>query len=291
MASAWASADPAGKRRMVCRLMALRGINVQNLRHVPDVLEPKHTLSRKQVHNAMDRRDALDVTTVHLPKVSGGAFEWPVVLPQSWLRCASSVPGFRDIIFGALRDRPCSTTRPWRLIVYLDEITPGNPLRPDSKRKITAIYASCLELGSALCSESACFCIGVIRTTVSKQIVGGMSGIVRALLRSIFLGPTSLSSAGTVLDDGSLLFVKFHRLLCDEAAGKSVWCVKGAAGLRPCMHCKNVVMLSEAGDGLKDFDEQNYLVDISCSDRGRFDPMEFDALWRSHDVLARVRTS
>ena len=104
---------------------------------------------------------------------------------------------------------------------------------------------------------------------MAKQVCGGISGIVRALLRVSFLGPASLSTGGVLLSDGTLLFVKFHRLLCDEGAGKSIWCVKGASGLRPCMHCKKVVMLAEAGGGLKDFDDQDYLVDILCSDVGK----------------------
>jgi hypothetical protein len=38
------------------------------------------------------------------------------------------------------------------------------------------------------------------------------------------------------------------------------------------------------------FNPDGYLVDISCADELRFDPMEPDGLWHSHDVLARVKS-
>ena len=80
-------------------------------------------------------------------------------------------------------------------------------------------------------------------------------------------------------------------MLSDEAAGKSVWCVKGAVGIKPCVDCKKVVCRAADGQGLATFDDKDYLVDISCSDASRFDPMDIDGLWHSHDVLAGLKAS
>ena len=41
--------------------------------------------------------------------------------------------------------------------------------------------------------------IGTLRTGVVKHIKGGMSNVVRQLLRDMFLGATSLSSGGLSL--------------------------------------------------------------------------------------------
>ena len=68
-------------------------------------------------------------------------------------------------------------------------------------------------------------------------------------------------------------------------------CVKGAAGIKPCMDCKNVVCKATDGRSLTTFNDGDYLVDISCSDASRFDPMGPDALWHSHDVLANLKAS
>jgi hypothetical protein len=101
-----------------------------------------------------------------------------------------------------------------------------------------------------------------------------------------------LSHGGLALgNDIGILFARYRRLLSDEAAGKSVWCVKGAAGIKPCMDCKNVVCKATDGRSLTNFDDGDYLVDISCSDASRFDPMGPDALWHSHDVLANLKAS
>ncbi len=116
---------------------------------------------------------------------------------------------------------------------------------PDTKRKITAFYASFLELGDFLSSEAAWLTIGTLRTSVAKNIIGGISNVVRQLLRAMFVGPTSLAVGGAVLQSG-LFFARFRRILSDEAAGKAVFCVKGALGLKPCMDCKNVVALQGA---------------------------------------------
>ena len=75
MASVWATAEPAAKRRMVSQMMSLRGINAQNLRHVLDVVEPDNALTRKAVRRAVDRSDVLKVTSVKLPLVEGGEFD------------------------------------------------------------------------------------------------------------------------------------------------------------------------------------------------------------------------
>ncbi len=57
------------------------------------------------------------------------------------------------------------------------------------------------------------------------------------------------------------------------------------------MDCKNVVCKATDGRSLTTFDDGDYLVDISCSDASRFDPMDPDALWHSHDVLANLKAS
>ena len=67
--------------------------------------------------------------------------------------------------------------------MYIDDITPGNPLRPDNKRKITAVYASCIELGNFLRLEEAWLALGVIRTNVVKEVKGGLSNAIRQLLK------------------------------------------------------------------------------------------------------------
>jgi len=275
------AAQPLAKRQMLSRMLSVSGINRSNLAAVLSMTDIDATA--KELAAAENRNDAVEEEVVKLPLSEGGEFLWPVVLPHSWLTAASKTSGLGEILAAALRTTPSSVAEPWRLVLYQDEITPGNPLRPDNKRKISAFYASFCELGQALCCEDSWFFLGAIRSSVAKTVQGGMSGVVRFLLRAMFLGPRSLKLSphdlggdadkrgfAAALADGTIVFVKFHRLLCDEGAGKAVWSVKGASGLRPCMHCKNVVAVEEEAAGsLTSFDDQGYLVDIACSDATR----------------------
>ena len=48
---------------------------------------------------------------------------------------------------------PPSVASPWKLILYTDEVLPGNQLAYRNARKMWAIYWSILEFGSALADE------------------------------------------------------------------------------------------------------------------------------------------
>ena len=64
--------------------------------------------------------------------------------------------GFRDMLRERHQANPSSASSPWSLILYTDEVTPGNPLAPVIGRKIQAIYWSFAEFGSMyLCRENA----------------------------------------------------------------------------------------------------------------------------------------
>ncbi len=147
----------------------------------------------------LEKEIALDFSTVKLPLIAGGYLDWPTALPHAWLPCCLRVPAFRDISMQSCAKHPSSFQRPWNLVLYLDEITPGNVLRPDNKRKITAFYASLLEFDDFLRYEAAWMTLGTLRTGVVKNIKGGMSNVVRQLLRAMFLGATSLSHGGLAL--------------------------------------------------------------------------------------------
>ena len=292
MLPALPSNEGDGKRRAIAQLLSLRGATAANVRNVLDLLHPD-AASRWDVREALARNAQPVCTSVRLPLKGHGEFEWPVALVQDLLpRCLQHCDGFRSQFMRALANHPCTPDSPWRLILYLDEITPGNPLRPDNKRKITALYASWLELGDFLRVEEAWLTLGVIRTDTLKYVQGGIGVAVRHLIRALFLGRRSLSDCGVAVnnDPPTLFFCKFLRLLSDEAAGKAVISVKGASGIRPCLDCKNVVALGDdVNPSLASTDNTGYLVDIACADSARFDPQTDADLWQAHDRLATLK--
>lgn len=244
-------------------------------------------VTRHEVRSTVDAACCGVQATLSLQRTSGGVFRWPVIPLQDLLpHCVGQCAGFRAIFEQTVsRCRP-SPAQPWHIVLYCDEITPGNPLRPDNKRKVTAFYASFLEFKDALRCEECWLLLGVLRSSLLKDIAGGMSAVVRQLLRQMLLGPRNIRTAGA-LCGSTLVFGRFHRILGDEAAVKAALATKGASGLKPCLHCKNVV--AKAADGrqdLVDCDVEGYLVGIACTDPRLFDPMS-DADWHAaFDLLA-----
>ena len=55
--------------------------------------------------------------------------------------------GFAKFFYQRLRLSPSSPEAPWSLILYSDEIVPGNALSSDNKRKVWGVYFSFMEFG------------------------------------------------------------------------------------------------------------------------------------------------
>ena len=68
--------------------------------------------------------------------------------------CLSSKP-MSDLIRRLAAATPPSIHAPWNIILYTDEVLPGNQLAYRSSRKMWAIYWSVLEFGSAVLSDEA----------------------------------------------------------------------------------------------------------------------------------------
>ena len=84
--------------------------------------------------------------------------------------------GFTRYFYGCLQQNPCSAEHPWRLLLYSDEIVPGNPIGYHNHRKVWVIYYSLAELGlHALCREDAWFMISAARTDHVKELSAGLS--------------------------------------------------------------------------------------------------------------------
>ncbi len=152
----------------------------------------------------------------------------PQLLLQKYVHQSSALAAaFKE----ALRDHPNTYNSPWSMVVYFDELTPGNVLRPDNRRKIMAVYMGFKELGAhIICKTEAWFTIAVVRMTQVREVVGGWSHMLRVLLRRVFLDQPSFSSAGVLLqfDQPHLFFATLTNIIADEAALKLALDSKGA---------------------------------------------------------------
>ena len=201
------------------------------------------------------------IQTVHLETVDGGSMALDVAHPLAILHHAWSTCGpFAAMMQRKLAQKQCSPEDPWSLIMYSDEVVPGNVLAPMPSRKCQVVYYSFLEFGfETLCHEDAWFCITVKRSKLVNKAAGSMGQVVGSLLKLFFPARgLSLASTGMLLPrvdefgcSATRFFAKLGIVVQDGAAHKQVWSTRGDGSIGFCSLCLGLVT---AGSGLADYD-------------------------------------
>lgn len=106
------------------------------------------------------------MTMLELILNNGGVVSVPAVCPQAFLfQAFRQGGGFSKLLAQKFRECPPTPERPWRFVLYSDEVVPGNVLASNNRRKVWVCYASFLELGPLqLGNEDAWFCISATRS-------------------------------------------------------------------------------------------------------------------------------
>ncbi|CAK0866209.1 unnamed protein product, partial [Prorocentrum cordatum] len=208
--------------------------------------------STRDVRAARDM-DALQLTPygptivrADLEMKDGRRFTPEVVNPLAYLYAAAKCQRFADILEETYSRSPCSVSRPWGLVFYSDECKPGNKLKQLNKRAVQNVYFSVLDFGPwVLCKEDMWLCLASARALDISQCEGGMAQLMGALLRLTSHDGHDLRLAGITLDLPSGRSLRIHAkiscLLGDESGLHSMWMSKGSSGVKPCLHCANVV--------------------------------------------------
>ena len=281
------------RRAKIRRLYASSGIAHAKLVQLMRALRNEDDLEEATNITTYNLRDAvnslwkevgeLEVLPYETKKGEETTFSWYTVSFKKMLRHAANVsPNFREILREVWMQTPSTPASPLHLICYCDEVVPGNVLRLDNRRKLLAIYVTIREFGPHLIKNELMWLpIGLIRSSITKDVIGGVSNCMRVLLRRWFL-EDKLHSEGVCLDLGipdsgfATLYFKLGNLVADGDALRATWSVKGASGKLPCICCKNV--LNERVDS-------DYLVHISCCDPAKFDVSTNEEVWAKADIL------
>ena len=181
------------KRRRLQELVGIKGVSDAALSAILQEVrrEPVEGDASRRVCNTAARAAIRDVEVcVDLPLIKGGTAKWTFLHPLRLLRkCLDESPQLRSAYKSALLERPNSMASPWGLILYFDELVPGNVLRLDNKRKTMSVYMSFMQLGHERLSKTEFwFTLAVARANVIRAIDGGWSNMYRILLRSLFFG-------------------------------------------------------------------------------------------------------
>ena len=112
------------------------------------------------------------------------------------------------------------------------------------------------------------WCVG-LRTETKKMTVGRWSRVLRDFLNYLFFSSCGFSTAGvpiTLRGTTHVLFASLHALIADAEGLAEGLEVKGAAGIRPCAVCDNVVALNSDLVSRT----RGHFVEISCSRHSDF---------------------
>lgn len=268
-----------------------RGANVGTVVDVIDELHERNLLESSVSKGALRqshkraRSDWKDkyCTIIPLSLETGDTFQWCTLSPHSAIQFfLDRVNEFEQFL--SLRQEGT----PLEMIVYTDEIVPGNPLHPDNARRCSTIYISFLQWKTFLFSELVWLPVAILRTSIIKSVSGGFSHCMRKLFES-----WKQSFEGDRLhiqNQRTYVFpIRYTVSVMDESAQHQTWSVKGSAGRRPCLKCKNAVA-KYAGDRLDlASDVSSYFRDICCPDIDEFDPMLDTDAFEAVDHLRRER--
>ena len=184
-----------------------------------------------------------------------------------------------------------SALHPLHVVVYYDEVVPGNVLAPDNLRRSTLFYFSFLEFLDYMghC-DAAWVTLGLLRTTQVELVPGGLSEVLQIFMPN-FLEVWPEDGIIFVFNDKPRL-VRVHKeikFLADIAGHKYVWGFKGISGLKACRKCSNVVS-KDAGDKLTREQRAHGLVDIAESDASKFVATTNQEIWDTADHLQAMAT-
>ena len=165
--------------------------------------------------------------------------------------------------YASLLQRCFASGQKGRVVLYVDEVVPGNPLRPENRRSFYSFFWLFMDYPDWFRSSDMGwhdFC--TVTQEHVKAIPGGVSAIVARIL-SIFWGEGdnhNMERLGVrVACPRGTIHIKagFGAFLLDERAEKFICCVKGSSGTKVCMSCQNVVARAHPdavlGTGLRRF--------------------------------------
>ena len=281
------SSDAAAKRQKLKGIVGLKGVSSSAL---AAILERTHRegiepASRWQIGSLLKNEFSQVRHTIELELQEGGSFTWEVCRVDSLMQYfVNECETFKQGLAGAVRS---ARAMPLRTAWYLDEIVPGNVLRPDNNRKFWAFYMGFEDLPRhRLGQEQWWLPIAVLRSRVASSVVGGLSHCFKVLLKSALFEPCRLATVGfaLTLDEPVLVRIRSSSVIGDESALKGFWKNKGASGTKPCLFCGNLVAMQS---GLAE--DNPRLIDVSCCDHRRFQVCNDSDIWEAFDRLGAVR--
>ena len=258
-------------RRSAATLLGAKGLTRSQASKAMNTLgdEP---LTTKQVEKAFEEAVGevchSDIACqIPLEQIDGEEFNWDEALPQGVLRDRAVSSACVSRSLGAIEASP---SRPMHIMIAHDDVTAGNINKPDNKRKFCAFYFSIREFGRYLLLNSAFwFCVGILRSNIISDTVGGLSCIIAKIVRLFPLQtPENFASGAliTVASTPRLFFGKISNIMADGVGEQPLFEISASARQKQCLRC-NVVHLGLLTDEDERIESKDgYFVEIDCMD-------------------------
>ena len=160
--------------------------------------------------------------------------------------CFKQGGGWASMLQEIHTKQPSSVSKPWDLLLYADEVIPGNALAHRQERKTWAIYGSFSQFKNNLVHEDTWFVITIARSAEVNKISGGISQVFSKVLECTFLNPKTDPRLGLLLPHHSDAnqdirhFFTMGGWVQDGLAMKCTFSTKGDSGDKFCMLCSNI---------------------------------------------------
>ena len=230
-----------------CSASAMSQILIDVKKHgLPDLTGRRAMREARNLITSTSDEYGSILQTMQCEAVNGDMISIPVANPFAQLtQCLKESDSFRSFVKSRLDLHPSSPEHPWTLILYTDEVTPGNPLAHMNHRKLQTCYWSFLEFGiNALCHEETWFVAMIEFSSVINQLSGTLSQAFGAVLLTFFQPDGFDMMRGGInlkFDDCDVrLFAAARMVLQDGGAHKTVWQARGDGASKFCMLCKNL---------------------------------------------------
>ncbi|CAE7835026.1 unnamed protein product [Symbiodinium sp. CCMP2592] len=116
-----------------------------------------------------------------------------------WAVCREG-GGFAEFLEERNGLHPSAPSQPWSLCLYVDEVSPGNQLKPSNERKLQVIYMSLKQLGGlALSKEDSWLLVSCIRSVDVKRCANGMAQVMKRFLEVFLVARHDLLHYGLLL--------------------------------------------------------------------------------------------
>ena len=160
------------KRKVAAIRLAGPGITRKTAARVLDALDGAASVMTR----LRSRAGRPVVVSVDLPAVDGTVVPlWLGSLCTQLQLKREALPVFAELLHAAVQ--ACGR-RGLTGVLYFDDVTPGNIIRPDNARKCTTAYFRFAELGGAFRSVHGWLHVALIRRDEVKQVVGGMARVL-----------------------------------------------------------------------------------------------------------------